>query len=95
MRYLFILIAVAMLALAGCHSTLNTPPDPVIPLFPTEKDAQAHCPTDALVWVDSTGNTYHMKNEHPFGRIFGGGAYGCRGDAVRSPVLRHGNDLSD
>lgn len=89
----FIFLAVLLLIPVFCHAA--RPASQPIPEFATEREAQTHCPHGTVVWIDSIGETYHLRGERGYGRILGEGAYGCKAEADRSPALRHGNHLSD
>lgn len=73
-------IAVALLAL-----TLGAPPalaqgtaDRV--LFPTEQQAQQHCPREPVVWLNLPTHVYHYRGQRWYGATKKG-AYVCRKDA--------------
>lgn len=48
--------------------------------FPTEQQAQQHCPKDVVVWVNLPTGVYHFKGERWYGRTRSG-AYVCQKDA--------------
>jgi len=49
-------------------------------LFPTEQQAQQHCPDDAVVWLNLPSGIYHLKGERWYGRTKNG-AYVCKQEA--------------
>jgi hypothetical protein len=48
-----------------------------IQLFPTETEAQKHCPADIVVWVNTPTGIYHFKGMRWYGNTKNG-AYICR-----------------
>jgi hypothetical protein len=48
-----------------------------IQLFPTETEAQKHCPADVVVWVNSPTGIYHFKGMRWYGNTKNG-AYICQ-----------------
>jgi hypothetical protein len=48
-----------------------------IQLFPTETEAQKHCPTDVVVWVNTPTGIYHFKGMRWYGNTKNG-AYICQ-----------------
>jgi hypothetical protein len=55
---------------------------PTAPLqeFPTEQQAQAHCPTDIVVWLNLPTGIFHLKGQRWYGRT-NSGAYVCEHEA--------------
>jgi hypothetical protein len=51
--------------------------------FATEQVAQAHCPTDEVVWMNTSSHAYHTKGTTYYGHTKHGG-YGCRKEADAS-----------
>ena len=49
-------------------------------LFSTEAAAQAHCPRDVVVWLNTNSGIYHEKGMRWYGRTKQG-AYVCRKEA--------------
>lgn len=39
-----------------------------IPMFDTEQAAQAHCPSDTVVWLNTRSGIYHEKGMRWYGR---------------------------
>lgn len=52
-----------------------------IPMFTTEDAAQAHCPRDAVVWLNTKTGIWHEKGMRWYGRTKEG-AYVCRREAT-------------
>jgi hypothetical protein len=48
--------------------------------FASESAAQAHCPKDTVVWLNTNSGIYHEKGRRWYGRTKHG-AYVCRHDA--------------
>jgi len=53
------------------------------PLFDTESAAQAHCPKDVVVWLNTPSGIYHYKGERWYGRTKHGG-YACEKEAIKA-----------
>jgi hypothetical protein len=55
---------------------------PTAPLqeFPTEQQAQAHCPRDVVVWLNLPTGVYHFQGQRWYGRT-NSGAYVCQPEA--------------
>ena len=49
-------------------------------LFSTESAAQAHCPRDVVVWLNTNSGIYHEKGMRWYGNTKSG-AYVCRKEA--------------
>src|SRR5713226_4371029 len=49
-------------------------------LFASETTAQAHCPKDEVVWLNTNSGIYHEKGMRWYGRTRAG-AYVCRKEA--------------
>jgi hypothetical protein len=67
-------IALALSCTACSHSPM------VLTAFRTEQQAQEHCPSDAVVWVDPQSGTYYLKGSASYGHA-GTGRYACRSEA--------------
>jgi hypothetical protein len=50
-------------------------------LFSTASAAQAHCPRDTVVWLNTPSGIYHYKGERWYGRTKHG-AYVCEKEAI-------------
>lgn len=51
-----------------------------ISMFDTEAKAQAHCPSDTVVWLNTKSGIYHEKGMRWYGRTKHG-AYVCKREA--------------
>jgi hypothetical protein len=49
-------------------------------MFKNEQKAQQHCPSDTVVWLNTTNATYHFKGERWYGHT-NRGAYVCKDEA--------------
>ena len=49
-------------------------------LFPTEQQAQEHCPKDVVVWLNLPTGVYHFKGQRWYGQTKSG-AYVCQKEA--------------
>jgi hypothetical protein len=60
-------------------------------LFGNEVDAQKHCPTDTVVWVNTPSGIYHFKGMRWYGNT-NRGAYVCKkeGDQAGFRATRNG-----
>ena len=52
-----------------------------LPMFDSESAAQAHCPTDVVVWLNTKTGIWHEKGMRWYGRTRQG-AYVCRKEAA-------------
>ncbi|HEX3463042.1 MAG TPA: hypothetical protein VHS78_03180 [Candidatus Elarobacter sp.] len=50
------------------------------PGFDTESGAQAHCPSDVVVWLNTNSRVYHLKGQVYYGHTKAG-AYVCKKEA--------------
>jgi len=79
---LFLVVALS-LAPAPALAARRAPPTVVsgsLQLFASETGAQAHCPRDKVVWLNTSSGIYHEKGMRWYGRTRHG-AYACRGEA--------------
>lgn len=53
---------------------------PALTLYSTEQQAQSHCPSDTVVWLNTPSGIYHFKGERWYGRTKHG-AYVCEKEA--------------
>jgi len=69
-------------ALAAHKKTVTTAPvtSGTLQLFSTEAAAQAHCPRDQVVWLNTNSGIYHEKGMRWYGNTKSG-AYVCRKEA--------------
>lgn len=80
------LIVAAILAqpsfASATHSqTVAAVPSSQMPMFDTEQAAQAHCPADVVVWLNTKTGIWHEKGMRWYGRTKHG-AYVCRKEAA-------------
>jgi hypothetical protein len=52
-----------------------------LPMFDSESAAQAHCPSDTVVWLNTKTGIWHEKGMRWYGRTRQG-AYVCRKEAA-------------
>jgi hypothetical protein len=52
-------------------------------LFPTEQEAQKHCPADTVVWLNTASGVYHFKGQRWYGATKSG-AYVCKAEADKA-----------
>jgi hypothetical protein len=62
-------------------STVAVAASAAIPMFDTESEAQAHCPKDIVVWLNTKTEIWHEKGMRWYGRTKQG-AYVCRKEAA-------------
>ncbi|MDP9106263.1 MAG: hypothetical protein M3N49_10060 [Candidatus Eremiobacteraeota bacterium] len=69
-------------AVASKHHTTASAPVTTgsLQLFATEGAAQAHCPRDVVVWLNTNSGIYHEKGMRWYGNTKSG-AYVCRREA--------------
>ncbi len=70
------------IASASRHRTTASAPVTVgsLQLFSSERAAQAHCPRDVVVWLDTKSGIYHEKGMRWYGNTKSG-AHVCRKEA--------------
>ncbi len=64
------------------HHAVTTAPvnSGSLQLFSTEKAAQAHCPRETVVWLNTNSGIYHEKGMRWYGNTKAG-AYVCKSEA--------------
>ncbi len=70
-------------AARGTHATRTAAPaTTAMPAggYAVELEAKAHCPTDTVVWANTTSKAYHMSGTKYYGKTKHG-AYMCQKDA--------------
>ena len=69
-------------SLAGWHRPPASAPVATgsLQLFATERAAQAHCPRDVVVWLNTNSGIYHERGMRWYGNTKSG-AYVCRREA--------------
>jgi hypothetical protein len=72
-----------MMALALSCAACGSPA--VLSAFRTQQQAQQHCPSDAVVWVDPQSSTYQLEGHGSYG-LSGTGRYACRAEAERAGI---------
>jgi hypothetical protein len=75
-------LAVALIALwphLGVAASPTAPPTN----FATEKEAEQHCPTDLVVWLDLSTRTYYYRGRQRYAATKSG-AYVCREEVKRA-----------
>ena len=72
--------AVTLLLLSGPSVAEVAQP---LTLFPTEQEAQKHCPADTVVWVNLPTGVYHFKGQRWYGATKSG-AYVCKTEADKA-----------
>jgi hypothetical protein len=75
-----LLISLAALVILGCGCAL---PAAALDQFTTEEQAQKHCPSDTVVWLNLPTMIWHYKGQRWYGRTKNG-AYVCEKEAVAS-----------
>lgn len=79
-----VLLSVALLPSPILATTHRRPPatagTSALATFDTEAAAQAHCPRDQVVWLNTNSGIYHEKGMRWYGRTKHG-AYVCRKEA--------------
>jgi hypothetical protein len=71
-------VLLAMVLALTCAACRQSPA--ILSAFRTEQQAQQHCPSDAVVWVDAQSGTYQLKGQGTYG-ISATGRYACRSEA--------------
>ena len=71
-------VASTVLVLAMTEAWAAPKPEPE--LFPSEAEAERHCPADIVVWVDPSTRVYHFRGQRWFGSTPKGG-YACKKEA--------------
>ena len=69
---------VGLVAFAGVALALS--PNAPLATFPTEAQAQQHCPRDTVVWLNLPTSVYHYKGQRWYGTTVPG-AFVCRSEA--------------
>jgi len=74
-RILFVVLCLAVSTAAYARS-----PTAPLAIFPSEQQAQQHCPADTVVWVNLPSGIYHYKGQRWYGNTLSG-AYVCKSEA--------------
>jgi hypothetical protein len=77
------LLVLAFLLTQVCSgaSLANAAGNPI--LFSTLRQAQKHCPTDTVVWLNLPTGIYHYKGEKSYGSTKNG-AFVCEKEAIKA-----------
>ncbi len=76
-----ILLSPTVASASKHHTTASTPVTTgSLQLFSSESAAQAHCPRDVVVWLNTNSGIYHEKGMRWYGNTKSG-AYVCRKEA--------------
>jgi hypothetical protein len=67
-----------LVAFAGVALALS--PNAPLSTFPSEAQAQQHCPRDTVVWLNLPTSVYHYKGQRWYGNTIPG-AFVCRSEA--------------
>ena len=78
--FLFVLLVASLGWLSEASAQSPTAP---LATFPSEQQAQQHCPADTVVWVNLPSGIYHFKGERWYGNTKSG-AYVCQREADRA-----------
>lgn len=70
-----LLVAAAAVALVASPALAKAPPT-----YKTVAGAQKHCPSDTVVWVNTSSGIYHMPGTATYGTTKAG-IYMCKADA--------------
>lgn len=73
-------LLLTLAALLICASS-SARPAPGLMQFRTEQNAQAHCPTDTVVWLNLPTMIWHYQGQRWYGRTKHG-AYVCQKEAA-------------
>jgi hypothetical protein len=57
-------------------------------LYPSEAEAERHCPGDIVVWLDTQSRVYHFRGQRWYGSTEKGG-YACKKDAEAQGYRRN------
>jgi len=73
-------VLINLLFIAALISGLSSPAVSAVTLFSTEEQAQQHCPSDIVVWLNLPTRIYHWKGMRWYGNTKNG-AYVCKKEA--------------
>jgi hypothetical protein len=79
MRRILISIIAAVSLLVSGPAFAQRPTAPLT-TFPTQQQAQQHCPIDVVVWLNLPTGIYHFQGQRWFGNTKSG-AYVCQREA--------------
>jgi len=72
-----------LIGLAWCYRAVGQSSIASLATFTSEQQAQQHCPTDAVVWLNLPSGIYHFRGERWYGNTRSG-AYVCQREADRA-----------
>jgi hypothetical protein len=72
--------SLVVLCVAVSATVFARPPTGPLLTFASEQQAQQHCPTDTIVWVNLPTGIYHYKGQRWYGNT-NSGAYVCKAEA--------------
>ncbi|MGA3305261.1 MAG: hypothetical protein ABSC26_04540 [Stellaceae bacterium] len=75
MRHLVIFVCAVFLVVSPVLAE-----SPGLVLFPTEQQAQQHCPRDMVVWLNTPSGIYHYQGQRWYGTTKHG-AFVCKREA--------------
>jgi len=70
-------------SLVWSYAAVGQSPTPLLTTFPSEQQAEQHCPTDTVVWLNLPSGIYHYRDERWYGNTRNG-AYVCQREADRA-----------
>lgn len=80
-RLVFLLIILS--SLMGNVALADSRPTAQLVLFPTEQQAQQHCPKDTVVWLNTPTGVYHFKGQRWYANTKSG-AFVCQQEADKA-----------
>lgn len=78
---LSLILVTLLTALGGAPAPADV--GQAITLFPTEQEAQKHCPADVVVWVNLPTGVYHFRGQRWYGNTKSG-AFVCKAEADKA-----------
>ena len=83
--------ALLITGLIWSYSAFTQSPNAPLATFPTEPQAQSHCPRDTVVWLNLPTGIYHFRGYRWYGNTHGG-AFVCQreADAAGMRATRNG-----
>jgi hypothetical protein len=73
-------VVLLLTSLVWSYGAVAQSPTAPLAAFPSEQQAQQHCPADTVVWVNLPSGIYHFKGERWYGNTKSG-AYVCQREA--------------
>jgi hypothetical protein len=81
MRRSLLWLALVVTLLLPAAGIAQRPASP-LPTFPTQQQAEQHCPADTVVWLNLPTGIYHFQGQRWYGNT-NSGAYVCQREALR------------